>query len=145
IAHRRSLAIDGSIAPIAEHVVPHITLLDRDQPEYRNMYDAFLKVSAATYFEMWENFLDVHASVFERYRANNTPILLLSGDHDLIYPPVLSALVSSFLPCSRTLTVHQASNMVSIDQPAVSFDYIDRFIRNSDVHMRKPNVSDDFF
>ncbi|GFN31403.1 alpha/beta hydrolase [Paenibacillus xylaniclasticus] len=139
---RKELITDDSIAPIAEHVINHITLLDKNSPEVKRLYDAYHKVSISTYFEMLEAYLTVHASVFDRYKQNRKPILILSGDHDLFYPPVLSGLATSFLPYSRYLTIPNSSNMVFYDQPLITFNYLDQFIQSAEP---KPIPENEFF
>jgi len=142
VSSRKQLIVGDSIGPIAEHVINNITLLDKNSPEVKRLYEAYNKVSVATYFEMLEAYIAVHASVFERYKENNKPILILSGDHDLFYPPVLSGLATSFLPFSRYITILNSSNMVFYDQPLITFNYLDQFIQSAEI---KPVAEDDFF
>lgn len=129
--HRKELAQGGSILPLAEHVIKNITLFKPDSLEVQKLYDAFSKVTLETYFDLWDSLLKIHDELFNYFKRNTKPILIISGEHDPIYPPYLSGLQTAFIPHSRCMTILNSSNMVFYDQPKETFYYIHRFFQNN--------------
>ncbi|ASA22149.1 alpha/beta hydrolase [Paenibacillus donghaensis] len=128
-SYRKAL-IGNSMYALADHVIPNVTLLARDTPEINKLYEAFAKVTMEVYFEVLEFFLNAHSEIFEMFKKNTVPTLMLTGEQDPIYPPYLSGLIASSSPGCRYMIIYNSSNMVFYDQPEETYNQIKRFFEN---------------
>lgn len=137
-ASHRSPMIEGatSTQALAEHIISNVTLYPQDSPEVQRLYESFIKVSPQTYFEFWERYLDFHQDIFNLFKKNTIPTLVLTGELDPIYPPYLSSLITMQIRNSRYMLVYGSSNMVFYDQPLETFNNIKRFYESQQVVVR---------
>ncbi|MEK5256583.1 alpha/beta fold hydrolase [Paenibacillus sp. FSL F4-0125] len=137
-ASYRSPMIEGvtSTRALAEHVISNVTLYPQDSPEVQRLYESFNKISPHTYFEFWEPYLDFHQEIFDLFKKNKIPTLVLTGELDPLYPPYLSSLITMQIRNSRYMLVYGSSNMVFYDQPLETFNNIKRFYESQQVVVR---------
>ncbi|HLQ72473.1 MAG TPA: hypothetical protein VK142_11760, partial [Bacillota bacterium] len=102
--------------------------------------DAFQKVKTSVYFEIFN--LDSLEKGLEQLRKINVPILLLSGEKDDMFPPVLSDMSLHFTKNSRHFTVPQASFMLQMDQPEMMSEWIHQFIEHQRYHIMYHGIPD---
>ncbi|WP_339192596.1 alpha/beta fold hydrolase [Paenibacillus sp. FSL E2-0230] len=125
-----------STRALAEHIISNVTLYPQDSSEVQSLYEAFSRVSPQAYFEFWEGYLVVHHEIFDLFKKNTVPTLVLTGELDPLYPPYLSSLITMQIRNSRYMLVYGSSNMVFYDQPLETFNNIKRFYESQQVIVR---------
>lgn len=97
------------------------------------LLDAYQKVKASVYFEIFH--LDSLKQVLGQLQQIDVPILLLSGEEDNMFPPVLSDASLHFNKNARHIIVPQASFMLQMDQPEMMSECIHQFIGHQRHHL----------
>jgi pimeloyl-ACP methyl ester carboxylesterase/DNA-binding SARP family transcriptional activator len=139
---RRRLADQHSILPLAQELVKKICYpVDHGKQEL--LLQAYQKVTNATYF----SYLHLTASILNSQLVScvQTPVLLLSGQNDPIYPPSVLVIGASLLPRSQFLVVPSASNAIQLDQPKLAAEWIEQFFGQLEQkHSGELSSSDDW-
>ncbi|MEN1970020.1 alpha/beta fold hydrolase [Lentibacillus sp. N15] len=91
------------------------------------LLDSFEQVSPEVYFEIFDT--DLLGIGVDLLRKITTPILLLSGAEDPMFPPELSNASLYLNSHARHYTVPQASFMIQMDQPEIMTEWIHSFIQ----------------
>ncbi|WP_139184414.1 alpha/beta hydrolase [Sediminibacillus albus] len=138
VATQRKRMVEGQTSMLAmgKEIVNKVCYLPSD-PKITVLLNAYRKVSPTVYFELFHTGFG-EAGV-ENLRKINVPILILSGSEDSIFPPELSSASLNFNPNARCYTVPQAAFMIQMDQPELTADWIDHFIRKH--HDKSSDIS----
>ena len=119
-----------SMVSVGEQVLGFATSLPKSCKQFKKLLEPYSKVSVETYFNIYQ--LIMQSKSVDYLHHIHVPSLILAGELDPIYPPFLSSLSTLYLPKSHFLVVPGASNMMYIDQPEVTFQWIHNFILDSD-------------
>ena len=119
-----------SMVSVGERVLEFATRLSKNSKLYNELLAPYSKVSVETYFNIYQLMMESKST--EYLHHIHVPTLILAGELDPIYPPFLSSISALYLPKSHFLIVPRSSNMMYIDQPEVTFQWIHNFILDSD-------------
>ncbi|KGX86667.1 alpha/beta hydrolase [Pontibacillus marinus] len=106
----------------------HFLLAKKTEEHEAYIRDAFGKVNLQEYFEVLE-FLYKNTSI-EKLKNIEVPVFMLSGEHDLNYPPQLLTYNAHFIKNVRTLIVPAASNLIPMEQPVIMAKWLIDFYEN---------------
>ncbi|WP_099159020.1 alpha/beta hydrolase [Virgibacillus ndiopensis] len=79
------------------------------------------------YFELVSNTVLNYA--FDRIQQIETPMMMLTGEHDILYPPQMQMVNMGYMPDVRFLIVPDASNLIMIDQPETFMRLFRQFMK----------------
>lgn len=119
-----------SMVSVGERVIEFATRLPKNSEQFQKLVAPYAKVSVDVYFHIYE--LMMQSKSAEYLKHIQVPSLILAGEVDPIYPTFLSSISALYLPKSHFLVVPKASNMMYIDQPKLTFQWIHDFILDLD-------------
>lgn len=119
-----------SMVAVGEQVLEFATRLSTNSKQFKKLLAPYSKVSVETYFNIYQLMMESKSA--DSLHHIHVPALILAGELDPIYPPFLSSISALYLPKSHFLVVPRASNMMYIDQPEVTFQWIHNFILDLD-------------
>lgn len=119
-----------SMLSVGERVLEFATRLPKNSEPFKKLLTPYSKVSAETYFNIYR--LMMQSDSVEHLQHIHVPSLILTGELDPIYPPFLSSFSALYLAKSHFLVVPGASNMMYIDQPEATYQWIHHFILDPD-------------
>jgi pimeloyl-ACP methyl ester carboxylesterase len=119
-----------SMVSVGERVIEFATRLPKNSTPFQTLLAPYSKVSVETYFKIYELMMQSKSAEYLKYVQ--VPSLILAGELDQIYPTFLSSVSALYLPKSHFLVVPKASNMMFIDQPELTFQWIHEFILDLD-------------
>lgn len=122
---RIKLFEEGKIE-IGELMAPRLTLKDENSTWYKRIVKSYKRVPRAFYLEVLK--LAVKSMPQEELKNLHVPCLILSGELDPIFPPVLTTFSNTFLSQSTFFIIPNSSNMTFVDQPAYTADWMQYFI-----------------
>jgi len=141
IENRRRLASQHSILPLAEELAQNICY-PSDEAKRDLLVSAYRKVTMDTYFA----YLQLAATFLDKQFISciQTPVLLLAGQNDPLYPPKMLVIGASLLPRGQFLIVPTASNTVQLDQPKLAAQWIEQFYRQQEHSKDMPAEGQDW-
>ncbi|MBO8172209.1 MAG: alpha/beta fold hydrolase [Bacillaceae bacterium] len=126
---RLELSQKESMTSVGQHIIQFATKLPKGSRDFQKLAATYTRVSKQIYFEIVD--LMIASRPTRDLHHINVPSLILAGELDLIYPPYLSGLSAFYLSKFNFLIVPDASNMMFIDQPATTYQWIHNFVRKS--------------
>ncbi|WP_187355301.1 alpha/beta fold hydrolase [Paenibacillus tengchongensis] len=126
--YRQDLMKQHSMRALAEHVLGNATLFKPGSAEMEALHASFARVPLDVYTELLIFFNSAHSEIMDMFKQHQVPALILTGEHDPMYPPYLSSLIASSNPLCRYRMIYNSSNMVFYDQPEETFQQIKAFI-----------------
>ncbi|WP_054023775.1 alpha/beta fold hydrolase [Bacillus sp. FJAT-28004] len=130
IDRRKQLSSSGSMLPLAQSMAKGITMEPFDSYLFQKIVIAYTMVSPETYFQV----LDLYwvSPPGKDFELMSHPALSLVGAHDPLYLTSYTV-TSRILIKTRLLVMPHSSNAVFIDQPELTFKWINEFIINPPV------------
>ncbi|WP_379969231.1 alpha/beta fold hydrolase [Ectobacillus sp. sgz5001026] len=119
-----------SMVSVGEKVLAFATRLSKNSEPFKKLLSPYANVSVETYFNIYQ--LMIQSKSTDYLQHIHIPSLILAGELDPIYPPFLSNMSALYLSKSHFLIVPGSSNMMYIDQPEVTFQWIHNFILDLD-------------
>ncbi|WP_159882529.1 alpha/beta hydrolase [Paenibacillus puerhi] len=105
---------------------------------YRGVQAAIARVAKDLYRRLVE--LSASDTGMPMPASFQRPLLLIAGELDPFFPPVLAHLIAQLVGAASVLILPDASNLVFADQPLYTADFIHRFIqRQTSETIRKAN------
>lgn len=133
-----------SMVSVGEQVIEFATKLPKNSEQFKNLLTSYSKVSEEVYFNIYQ--LMMQSKSTDYLQHIHVPSLILAGELDPIYPTFLSSISALYLPKSHFLVVPKASNMMYVDQPEITSQWINDFILELDnnTQIRYENGYDEF-
>ncbi|WP_164667281.1 alpha/beta hydrolase [Virgibacillus doumboii] len=130
VVNGRKEKIQGqqSVLTLGKEIVKSICYPSTEE-KIKPLLDAYRKVSPEVYFALFHSG-ELEAAL-DKFQRIEIPILILSGSEDTTYPPELNSANLNFNYNARYFTVPYASFMIQMDQPKITFDWINRFIEKN--------------
>jgi len=139
ISTRKKLTEAGTMLPLALEMVKTITLQPENSPVYNKIVEAYCEADVSMYFDIFNIYLTI--SPKEDFEHVSCPIMALAGDHDPMYITTFT-LSAEVLKNTRFLIVPNSSNMMFVDQPALTVEWINNFI--SSIQLKQNGTRDHF-
>ncbi len=125
IAARKVLTESGPLLTFANEMVKTITLQTAESKIYKMIIEAYCSINVPMYFRIFDLYLSLtHQEDFSKVTS---PIMALAGDHDPMYITTFT-LSAEVLKSTKFLIVPNSSNMVFIDQPKLTAEWIHDFL-----------------
>jgi pimeloyl-ACP methyl ester carboxylesterase/DNA-binding SARP family transcriptional activator len=100
------------------------------------LINIYKKVSVATYLQYFELYFEkVFSYSLEEIQQLKVPMMMLVGEHDILYPPQLQMLNISYLNDMKFYIIPGASNVIMMDHPEGFIQFLNLFIDNTKVTM----------
>ncbi|MET3288065.1 UNVERIFIED_CONTAM: pimeloyl-ACP methyl ester carboxylesterase/DNA-binding SARP family transcriptional activator [Brevibacillus sp. OAP136] len=127
--YRRSFCVNGNMQELGSALAKQICH-PLTQEKLDKLRQSYAKTNHGTYFQFIDLLAEeiTNAILLKQIQQLELPVLLLSGELDLIYPLNLYTVGTLFFQYSRLRVVPNASNAVQMDQPGVVAEWIDLFI-----------------
>ncbi|GCL70773.1 alpha/beta fold hydrolase [Paenibacillus naphthalenovorans] len=123
---REELAKARTLDKLGEFMVQRLTVKHKDHSIAKRIIQSYARLPV----KMYMNHIEIACQFkLEHLRRIHKPALVLSGESDPLFPPSFTSLYNSFLHHSKFLIVPDSSNMVFFDQPAVTVEWIMKFIQ----------------
>ncbi|SHN08171.1 alpha/beta hydrolase [Gracilibacillus kekensis] len=119
-----------SLESLGKELIPKICYQLTEENE-QILLESFRRVNKKVYFMLFHT--EFNKSMQKYLKALDTPILLLTGAEDPVYPPELFSITLNLVPYARFLTVPDAAFAVQLDQPAIVAKWIHQFIQQKSV------------
>lgn len=116
-AHRKKISQDGKFIP-AHNILKKTTLLSEHEPQYQQLHQSMSLLPVSTYMSMMD--LTLSANTIGYLRNNKTPTLILSGEHEIVFPQHWLAVECALLSNHHYTVVPNASSFLMIDQPEIT-------------------------
>ncbi|TXK83598.1 alpha/beta hydrolase [Paenibacillus sp. N3.4] len=100
---------------LVEHLIPSLTVNYKRPDVHSLIRDALHHVSSSSYIQLLKLIAD--NNTIHDLASLTQPTLMLSGEKDPVYTPVISAINSSYIEKGRFFIVPNASNLTFLDQP----------------------------
>lgn len=136
--HRREISQFGTVVPV-DYIIEMSTVLPKEDERIVKLRETIAKTPVPTY--AWLMDLSVSATPLTDLRQIHKPVLTLSGDKDLVFPPHFLKASTMHLPNFRHMTITHSSTFTVIDQPEVTAQVILHFLRESEAEIEG---TDDF-
>lgn len=137
-SHRRKISNNGKSIPL-EYILNIASTLPNDHPEMVRLQDIIRSTPPAIYARMMD--ITVGAQPIPDLQAIHVPVLVLSGEKDIVFPHHYLEANIALLPNYRYFTIPYCSNFIVMDKPQTSADLIRDFINGE---KRKYEINDDF-
>lgn len=122
---RKELGKERKLNMLGEFMVQRLTLKHRDDYSSKRIIQSYARLPA----KMYGTYTDIATNFkLENIRQIRKPTLVLSGESDPLFPPAFSCFYNSFIQQSTFLIVPDSSNMVFLDQPVYTAEWINQFI-----------------
>lgn len=115
IDNRSKFLQSNDSANLIEQLLPTLTVLHERADIRALLSQAYQQVSSADYLQMLQLFGS--NDTIDDLSRTTAPNLLLCGEKDRLYPPVLSAITSSYIRHGRFQVIPDSANLVFLDQP----------------------------
>jgi pimeloyl-ACP methyl ester carboxylesterase len=135
--HRNELSLSGTIIPI-DYIVDRSTVLPEEDARVMKLRDM---ISRTPVTSAWLMDLVVSARPLTDLTQIQQPVLILSGDKDVIFPPHFLKASTMHLSNFQHMTIADSSTFTVLDQPGATAQVMLDFLRESRV---KKEVLDDF-
>lgn len=128
----RFLKMAGDAEDFSEQMVSNMVYpITKEKSDL--IHKAFGKVLSEVYSDVLKMLTPSAEQNFLNELSNlDMPTLIMHGELDPVYPSQLAVLYSSYIKKNRLMIVPNASNIISMDQPAFVADYLERFISDHD-------------
>ncbi|WP_018394625.1 alpha/beta hydrolase [Bacillus sp. 37MA] len=136
--HRREISRFGTVVPV-DYIIDMSTVLPKEDARVVKLRETISKTPVSTYARLMD--LSVSATPLTDLRQIQKPVLTLSGDKDLVFPPHFLEASTMYLPNFRHMRIAHSSTFTVIDQPEVTAQLILHFLQESQV---EKEVLDDF-
>lgn len=122
---REELAKGQTLEMLAQYMVQRLTVKHHEESISKRIIQSYARLPVPMYL----NYSDIALKFkLEHLRQNHKPTLVLSGELDPLFPPAFTSFYSAFLHHSTFLIVPGSSNMVFVDQPIYTGEWISQFI-----------------
>lgn len=136
----------GLVATIEKDIIPPTTTLPPGHPELKKIVRSFSRMKLDFYLNMFG--LLVADRPIDELSLVEHPTLLLAGEFDSIYVPSMQAITANHIRNSTFYIVPNASNLVFLDQPAITANWIVQFLNRQrtplQLAMFKPELYAEF-
>ncbi|WP_188455446.1 alpha/beta hydrolase [Virgibacillus oceani] len=115
-AKRRKLR-SNTMEEIADQLGPNIVYPATEEKlaKLRAMYSQIPVPVYSDYFDLVSN--TVLTYEFESIQQIEIPMMMLIGEHDILYPPQMQMVNMGYMPDTRFLIVPDAANVIMMDEP----------------------------
>ncbi len=114
---------------IHREVLPYLTLLGEDDERVKSIKQSYDEMDERAYNKLFT--LQMLDRPIEEARSLECPVLLLAGERDQLYLPMLQSITTSYFKMGSFLIVPNSANAVFIDQPQLSAQWMRDFIRKA--------------
>lgn len=95
-----------------------------------------------TYFSLFE--MCINELSTEKLMNINVPVLLLSGELDVNYPPKLALMTTNYYQNNKYYIVPDSSNMIHLDKPLETAHFINKFIEEHSTIQKQESSNFDY-
>ncbi|CAN7187084.1 alpha/beta fold hydrolase [Paenibacillus sp. LjRoot153] len=115
IEDRIKLMLSNDRASFITHILPSLTLQYESDEISSRISQAYQSVHTGNYLKLLQLFRE--NDTIADLKSLSTPTILLVGEQDPVYTPVLSAISASYIPQGRFQVIPGAANLIFMDQP----------------------------
>ncbi|MBP1154429.1 MULTISPECIES: alpha/beta hydrolase [unclassified Paenibacillus] len=131
---REEMAKEQTLEMLGQFMIQRLTVKHNEEHISKRIIQSYARLPVAMYL----NHSDIALQFkIEKLRQNYKPTLVLSGELDPLFPPAFTSFYNAFIPNSTFLIVPDSSNMIFVDQPVYTGEWISQFI------LKPKNVNSD--
>ncbi|KRF01720.1 hypothetical protein ASG89_25510 [Paenibacillus sp. Soil766] len=126
---RIKLMLSSDRTGFITHILPSLTVQHESDEISSRISHAYQGITTANYLKLLQLFGD-NDTIADLKRLS-TPTILLGGEQDPVYTPVLSAISASYIPQGRFQVIPGAANLIFLDQPKWTAYWVSKHIDTS--------------
>lgn len=126
IEDRIKLMLSSDRTRFITQILPALTVQHESDDIRSHISRAYQDVHKGSYLQLLQLFRD--NDTIADLKSLSTPTILLGGEQDPVYTPVLSAISASYIPQGRFQVISGAANLIFLDQPKWTAYWISKHI-----------------